>query len=158
MINQKSHIGYGGDDIMKRAIRQIIDCVQRWRNLVTVEWYQDGNTVRVRTWSCGIFKMRGGIPFLCDIDIDPTQAAQSDKWVHGSTYSDRNIPLKRKIHLLVNRILLWRGRAVAVVGWHRDGNTLYLTMQRCGLFKQYQEKTVTCDINISTTLTIQSPK
>lgn len=56
---------------MRRAVRLIKNCIRNWKDGFTVWWYQEGNTIRVRVRRNGFFQHHNGIPFVCDIEINP---------------------------------------------------------------------------------------
>ncbi len=60
------------EEVMTKAIRLLKNRIRNWKDGITVWWYQEGNTIRVRVRRNGFFKPYNGIPFVCDIEIDPT--------------------------------------------------------------------------------------
>lgn len=64
--------------------------------------------------------------------------------------------LKKAWRLFINRLGLWRG--FGVVRWYQDGNTLYITVQRIGLFHQNVGLPFVCNIEIDPELVVHSPK
>lgn len=67
--------------VMKKKMRIFINQFRLWHGKVAAvtEWYQDGNTIHLKIQRCGLFKTYKGIPFYCDIDIDPALIIQSPK-------------------------------------------------------------------------------
>lgn len=64
--------------------------------------------------------------------------------------------IKRAWQLFKNQFRIWRG--YGVVSYWQEGNTLYISVQRFGLFKTYVGPRYVCDIDIDPTQVIQSPK
>ena len=66
---------------MRKQLRVFINKfrLRRGKVAAVTEWYQDENTIHLKIQRCGLFKTYKGIPFYCDIDIDPTLIIQSPK-------------------------------------------------------------------------------
>lgn len=63
----------------KFPIRYLINRIQLYGNACVVEAWQGGNTVTVKVQRLGLFKRYKGIPFVIELEIDPTQVVQPPK-------------------------------------------------------------------------------
>lgn len=134
------------------VIQRLIHRVKRWKNAIAIGWRQEENTGYVWIWRCGIFKQYGGVPFVCEIDIDPALITQSCKSYDDVDCSYGKSTLWRRIRLFLNDFHFWRTRTVVVTDWHRDRNIIRVEARQCGLFKRYTGKPFIFDVDIATGL------
>lgn len=137
---------------VKRVIQRLIHRVKRWKNAIAVGWRQEGNTGYVWIWRCGLFRQHSGVPFVCEIDIDPTLTTQSRKMYGYIDHPYGKSSLRRRMRVLANDIHFWRERTVVVVWWHRDGNVIHIEAKQCGLLRKYKGDPFTFDVDIATGL------
>lgn len=63
----------------KQPIRYLINRIQLYGNAAVVDAYLEGNIVRIKVQRCGLFKQYKGIPFIYELEIDPTLIVQSQE-------------------------------------------------------------------------------
>ena len=128
-------------------IQRLIHRVKRWKNAIAVGWHQEGNTGYVWIWRCGFFRQYSGVPFVCEIDIDPALTIQSRESYDDVDCSYGKSTLRRRIRLFLNDFHFWRTRTDVVTDWHRDRNIIHAEARQCGLYKRYIGKPFVFDID-----------